>query len=165
MFAEWLPHLLQLLLQLCLVSVTKLLATHLLGGGEAVKSLPEVKLVFFLKRLGSHIGQVATTHLREEKLLVGMFVALHALQMQHPLYLQYRPSNQARKNLKNLSDEKTPQTEEGSFIMQWMSHRIQKFTFMNSLSPCSCNTDLWLLPRLPGCWPRLSPGERKSYIH
>lgn len=75
MFAVRLPHLLQLLLQLCLVSVTKLLATHLLGGGEAVKSLPDVKLVFFLKRLGSHIGQVATTHLREEKLLVGMFVA------------------------------------------------------------------------------------------
>lgn len=61
--AKWIPHLLQLLLQLCLVSVTKLLATHLLGGGEAVKSLPQVKLVFFLKRFGSHVGQVATTNL------------------------------------------------------------------------------------------------------
>lgn len=68
MFAVGLPHLLQLLLQLCLVSVTELLAAHLLGGGEAVESLPEMELVLFLQRLGSHVGQVATAHLREERL-------------------------------------------------------------------------------------------------
>lgn len=49
MLAERLPHLLQLLLQLLLVAVAKLLAAHLLGGGEGVESLLEVELVFLFQ--------------------------------------------------------------------------------------------------------------------
>ena len=64
MLAEWLPHVLQLGLQLFLVTVTKLLSAHLLGRGEAVKSLSGVKLVLFLQRVWIHVGQVSTTHLR-----------------------------------------------------------------------------------------------------
>lgn len=103
-FAEWLPHVLQLLLQLSLVSVTKLLATHLLGGGEAVESLLQVKLVFFLKRLGSHVGQVATAHLRRKAFNENV-CSFYARQTQEPLSLQHRLPNHV-------------QMEEASFFLR-----------------------------------------------
>lgn len=111
--AEWLPHFLQLLLQLCLVAVTKLLSAHLLGGGKGVKSLFEVEMMLFLQRVRRHIGQVSTTHLKKYK-------------------------------NKKLS-------------------RVEAVLIgtCNLLSPCSCNTDLLLLPRLPGYWPLPLPGEIK----
>lgn len=61
--AVWLPHVLQLLFQLCLVTLTKILSAHLLGWGEVMKSLSEKKAMLFLQRVRRHIGQVSSTHL------------------------------------------------------------------------------------------------------
>lgn len=59
-----LPHFLHILYKLCLVTITKLLSAHLLGGGEGVKSLSEVKAMLLLQWFRSHVGQVSPTHLR-----------------------------------------------------------------------------------------------------
>lgn len=65
-FDERLPHVLHLLLQLCLVTITKLLSAHLLCRGESVKSLSEVKVMLFLQRFRRHVGQIPATHLRRQ---------------------------------------------------------------------------------------------------
>lgn len=101
MLAERLPHFLQLFLQLCLVTVAKLLSAHLLGLGEVMEGLSEVKVMLLLQRVGSHVRQVPSAHLRAERRFVVRIirqprsqcptrvdgVKVHCLGETHPLHV------------------------------------------------------------------------------